>query len=369
MPGGYMYSWKFVFTTMILCILGCVYLSLAAQEDVSQPAPQRVGTEGVGFSQPAAPVSNDLERDKLAFERQKHADIMALERDKASASSAYLKPDELRELYKEVLSYQSFMSYMKIFLPVALLLGITLGGTLGHYFVRSNVFESQTIMKKELLDSQKQTKDELVQYIKEKTEDALKSLDKARISYENTQSKIEKLEEDLTEKITVKSEIEMMNIYYALSYGFFLNKNLSHAIRFAKECLNSVDNLLFYKNIPENELKDIKEKRLFATGDLAYYYADRYTDKKNKDDAVEGLRMARLLPDHFDEIKQGNKIALIDSYISVISRVGPLTESDKETWKKIFKDYRNPIKEFITDINTGESEFASYEKFLESIDE
>ena len=287
---------------------------------------------------------------------------------KGFANSLYLKPDELKELYREVLSYQSFMSYMKIFLPVALLLGITLGGTLGHYFVRSNVFESQTIMKKELLDSQKQTKDDLVQHIKEKTDDSLEALGKAKISYEDSQSKIDKIQEDLTEKITTRNDIEMMNIYYALSYSFFLNKDFVHAIMYTKKCLDSIDHLLLSKIILESEIEDIKEQRWFVIGDLAYYCADSYTAKKNKDDAVEGLRMARLLPEHFDEVKKRNKIALIDSYISVISRVGPLTESDKATWKKIFKDYRNPIKEFLTDIKTGEREFASYKKFLESID-
>jgi hypothetical protein len=273
-------------------------------------------------------------------------------KERISASLA-LTQDEFRKLYEEILSYHHFLDYMKIFLPISLLLLVTLGGTLGSHFVKANVYEAKEAMKRDLKED-----------LKEKTEEAQKALLIAEASYTKSVEGLIELRKEVETRIKLKIDHALISINYALATNFWRNGLVSNSIVYGERALSCLDSIL--PALTDNERMRLETHKVNLLGDLAYYHAELYRQRKNDENATRALELARMIVVKLDCLTTHvEKMAQIDNFLFAMSQVELLTHDDKQAWKKTFRNYREPLKAFLKqEVSNGEKVLESYDTFL-----
>ncbi len=259
-----------------------------------------------------------------------------------------LSTEEIRKIYNEVIAYHDFLDYMKIFLPISLLLLITLGGTLGNHFVRANVFEA----REKIAESMQKE-------LSSKTDEAKVALEKAKVSYDS-----------LTHRIDIKINHALIGVDYALANIFWRNKFPKFSVTYCDRALKRVAHILPF--LEGDDLKRMEQHSIRLTGELAYYYAECFltASSDRAEDGENAIRLARELYKRLDKlIEDPEKIVNIDNYVFTVSRARPISGDDKVTWVTTYKNHREALSALLArELNDGGKMLATYDKFLKELE-
>jgi hypothetical protein len=350
------------------------------------------------------------------------------EKDSLIKSGLFLPPDKALDLYNEIMSYRTTISSIdniKYYLAPIVLISLTIVSALAIYFVGAKINDLRVESNKDLLNTQQQIRSELReaihgrtsalrQDIKDRIDEARNDLHKPRQDHEQSIEKIDEFQSESLQRITelqnesiritedfqnevirriseFQGEVEttiqtkigavtrdneiklqqiLIRVNYAIALSFWQNHAFETAIYYAQQAIDNIDSILSF--VSGDERDNFLRRKYIATGDLAYYYAENYCEKQNANDAQMALTLARSLPSIFDTVDGQRQIMIINNHIFVIAHVRPITENDKQIWRRTFENYRETIKLALEATPTvtqpdSRARFARYERFWESL--
>lgn len=272
---------------------------------------------------------------------------------------------ELQKASAELSKYAALTEYLKIFLPVFSAMFLVVLGTLGYYFVQLQV---QTAVTSSI--------DDLTQ----KANAAESAMSTAQNSLSQAIARIAQLEKEMEALIDIRLGTASVSIDHAISvtssrtpggysdaiiYG---TRNFERIETLLPQLEKSID-LAKAANKPERALalqerfEELKDFGIAVKADLAYYFAQRFEDTRNRGDRNDSLKFARAAVTEIPKVADFfERLNLIDNYLFAISRdISDLTVTDKEKFVDLFEEYRDPLRNLLSE-DSDKPLWDSYQK-------
>jgi hypothetical protein len=267
---------------------------------------------------------------------------------------------EVQAQNKELARYSALIDYLKIFLPTFSAMFLAVLGTLGYYFVQTQVANSIAATTKDLT---------------EKANNAIAAMTEAK-------EKLAAFEKTAEELIDLRMEHSLVSIYHSLSIVSWHSGSYDDAIFYGNKNLKRLENLIprmqqkvekisahedhAFKHEHVAKLKKLKEYQVLANGDLAYYYADRFAQTGDGADRNYAIEFARTIPTSLSSITsvgaKSKKLHLVDNYLyaMAIDSTG-LESTDHRFFVEIFENYKGPLNMLLSN-EVGRKKLKKYEE-------
>ena len=314
-----------------------------------------------------------------------------------------LSEKEFKNVSRELLQWKEFREYMKIFFPVALILLLSLGATLGLYFVKAQVIEVHKQIQDHLdtslaskVDEMKSVSTTRANEIKSDLQDSLLQIEK-RLDEKNAfLEKVQKLQEEMvnstakelreefaslknadfeklkqdTKAYHEASALEILKekplMFQEMAMLWWLSDVPNKSKVWAEDTLTLIEKIM--PRLGDKEKQFFERKKIEIMGDLHYYYTDSCLKYKEAKDGEKALDLARSLISQVMQLEGQLRAPQLENYLYTISHLSPLTESDRQTWKKLYEDNQAVIESYLTKYSrSAPQKIAHYRTFYTSL--
>lgn len=252
------------------------------------------------------------------------------------------------------------------------LLGIYLAAITGagYYFVMHRASE---------------TKSEVTKYAQDQINTAKINLDNAQNDLRNAQStyneqekkindeilkidnKLDQLSQNICKIMDTRLKFGAINTTYYVAALNWRIGNIDAAIQEAESTILLIDSLDDSVNDREtaSKVKQFKGFKQEIQSDLAYYYAQRYAEQNQVNDARRAIAFTETMPELIETLSGTERINMIDNYLFIICKIKDVDKPHKKKFIEYYDNHKESLKTLLKHQNANI--LTEYSSFYEEV--